>query len=423
LKALTRIHETSVGRQREIQLLGHFTLGNTIFSASQEWITDQKMFSSAKKYLEESAKSATSGADQLFTHTKGYISTVKVYENCSKCNAQVNVLGNYLTSQNQCRMCSKLFCNACIAKSSVNVPNHLLDITFQNKTAHAQPERQFLCLHRCTPRVINACMLAFRKEITCRFEDYVNAFLEEEKKQHFFFPIPSASPEDTAYRKALRMIHIAGVVAGMTGYAMTYNAVKYAYYSSELVNILTEGGILSILTPLLESLKECGIGISGPTALMRLYYLGCYHTLQSKIDTTSRSLLYTSDKTGVLYSECPLAVLQYVNSYLSAAQWMYLSSLPPPHQDNDWGSWYLSQIIRRQGWSLLMCINESTKIPDGSKCPAFALVTRCVGGDGEGSNSGEGRGECRCVFFLCSILCAAFCKTDGSHVGYLQRTP
>ncbi len=336
------------------------------------------MYLSAKKYLEESAKSATSGADQLIRHTSVIINTVKVYEKCHKCNAQVSALNNYLTSQNTCRMCCKIFCNSCIGKTAVNVPNHYLDITFQNKTAHAQPERQYLCLHRCTPRVINACMHAFRKEITSRFEEYVNSFLSDEQKQHFFFNIPEASPEDTAYRKALRMIHIAGVVAGMTGYAMTYNAVKYAYYSSELVNILTEGGILGILTPLLESLKECGIGITGPTAMMRLYYLGCYHTLQSKIDNSRRSALYESHLPGVIYSECPLAVLEYVNGYLSAAQWMYLSSLPPPHQDNDWGSWYLSQIIRRQGWSLLMCINDSTKIPDGSKCPAFALVTRCI---------------------------------------------
>jgi hypothetical protein len=334
------------------------------------------MFSSAKKYLEDSAKSATSGADQLLTHTRGIISTVKVYENCHKCNAQISMLGNYLTNQGTCRMCCKLYCNACIAKSSVTVPNHLLDISFQNKNTLSPPERQFLCLHKCTPRVVNLCMQEFRKEITARFESFVNAFVADELKQHFFFTIPKESPEDTAYRKALRMIHIAGVVAGMSGYAMTYNAVKYAYYSSELVNILTEGGILGILNPLMDSLKQCGID-PGPTALLRLYYLGCYHTLQSKMDTSRRAALYEAGTPGVLYSECPLPVLEYVNSYMSAAQWMYLSSLPPPHQDTDWGSWYLSQIIRRQGWSLLMCINDSSKLPDGSKCPAFALVTRC----------------------------------------------
>ena len=335
------------------------------------------MFSSAKKYLEDSAKSATSGADQLLTHTHKFIKTVKVYEKCYKCKAQISVLGNYLTSQNTCRMCCKLFCNDCIAKSSVNVPNYLLDITFQNKNTHTLPERQFLCIHQCTPRVIKICMHEFRKEITERFEDFVNRYMSDELQQQFFFNIPKGSPEDTAYRKALRMIHIAGMVAGFSGYALTYNAVKYAYYSSELVNILTEGNLLGILTPLNESLKQCGLQMTGPTAILRLYYLGCYHTLQSKIDISKRSLLYTSSKQGVLYTICPLIVLEYINSYLSAAQWMYLSCLPPPHQETDWGSWYLSQIIRRQGWTLLMCINESTKIPDGSKCPAFALVTRC----------------------------------------------
>jgi hypothetical protein len=305
------------------------------------------------------------------------------YEKCSKCNAQISVIGGYLLNQNTCRVCGHLFCDACIARSSVPVPNHLLDISFQTRNTLAQPERQFVCLHRCTPRVVNWCMHEFRKEITSKFEDNVNLFMSDELKQHFFFPIPKEAPEDTAYRKALRMIHIAGVVAGISGYAMTYNAVKYAYYSSELVNILTEGGILGILNPLLESLKDCGLTITGPTALLRLYYLGCYHTLQAKIDISRRSELYEAGKTGVLFPECPFPVLEYVNSYLSAAEWMYMSSLPPPHQDTDWGSWYLSQIIRRQGWSLLMCISDTTKIPDGSKCPAFALVTRSFHPPGE----------------------------------------
>lgn len=354
----------------------------------------EDMFSTAKKYLEESAKSASASADQLLTQTRDIMNNVKVHEKCHKCSAQISML-NLLTNQNTCRMCSRMFCNACIAKSSVDVPNHLLDISLQNKSGAAAPsERQYLCLHRCTPKVVNYCMTEFRRQITARFEDNVNIFMSEELRQHFFFPIPKESPEDTAYRKALRMIHIAGVVANISGFAMTYNAVKYAYYSSELVNILTEGGILGILNPLMESLKDCGLGITGPTALLRLYYLGCYHTLQAKVDTSRRGLLYEAEKPGVLFSECPLPVLEYVNSYLSAAQWMYMSSLPPPHQDGDWGAWYLSQIIRRQGWSVLMCINDSTKIPDGRKCPAFTLVTRCFRPPSEGATEGECRRTC-----------------------------
>ena len=50
-----------------------------------------------------------------------------------------------------------------------------------------------------------------------------------------------------------------------------------------------------------------------------------------------------------------------------------------------------------------MCINDSTKIPDGSKCPAFALVTRCIPATVCGGSSGEKSGACLllhdCVLF------------------------
>lgn len=210
-----------------------------------------------------------------------------------------------------------------------------------------------------------------------RAMDNLNTFLSDARKQHFLYDIPQDAPEDTTYRQALRMVHIVGVMADISGYSMTYKAVKYAYYSSELVNILTEGGMLGILNPLLDSMKQCGIELTGPSALLRLYYLGCYHTLRAKMNTVPKKLSYAANKPGVLFSECPQEVLNHVCAYLSPAQWMYHSSLPPPHEQNDWGSWYLSQLIRKKGWTVLMCMNETTRIPDGSKCPAFAVVARC----------------------------------------------
>jgi hypothetical protein len=45
--------------------------------------------------------------------------------------------------------------------------------------------------------------------------------------------------------------------------------------------------------------------------------------------------------------------------------------------ENDWSSWYLSKMIARQQYNLLLCINDTTKLPNSAKCPAFALLTRC----------------------------------------------
>eukprot|EP01034_Spumella_vulgaris_P032631 gene32631-40264_t len=183
------------------------------------------------------------------------------------------------------------------------------------------------------------------------------------------------SPEDTTYRKALRLSVIAETIADMSGYSMAYKAVKYAYYSHELVNLLIKGGLSVLLLPLMESLKE--YGITGPTAILRVYYLGCKHSLTHKINSNiPKSLAFITDSPGVLLPECPLKILQYISGFISPAQWLYVSCLPAPHNSNDWSSWYLSRIIRRQGWTVIMCINETTQLPNGVKCPAFALVTR-----------------------------------------------
>lgn len=96
----------------------------------------------------------------------------------------------------------------------------------------------------------------------------------------------------------------------MTGYSFTYKAIKYAYYSSELINILTEGGMMAVLAPLLEQLKL--FGVTGPTALVRLYYLGCDHTLGVKTDRSPRYREYLPHCSGVLLPHCPSEVLQYV---------------------------------------------------------------------------------------------------------------
>lgn len=112
----------------------------------------------------------------------------------------------------------------------------------------------------------------------------------------------------------------------MTGYSFTYKAIKYAYYSSELINILTEGGMMAVLAPLLEQLKL--FGVTGPTALVRLYYLGCDHTLRVKTDRSPRHREYLPHCSGVLLPDCPLEVLQYVKveEYLAVLSgWLQLS--------------------------------------------------------------------------------------------------
>eukprot|EP01035_Chromulina_nebulosa_P038833 gene38833-52454_t len=125
-------------------------------------------------------------------------------------------------------------------------------------------------------------------------------------------------------------------------------------------------------------------GITGPSALLRLYYLSCKHALQYKIDTSSyrrAALLQEGSGSGivdstVLSATCPIELLEYISEFITPAQWLYIATLPSPYDDSKWNSWYLSRLIQRQGWTLLMCVNEATRLPNEQKCPAFAVVVR-----------------------------------------------
>jgi hypothetical protein len=65
-----------------------------------------------------------------------------------------------------------------------------------------------------------------------------------------------------------------------------------------------------------------------------------------------------------------------VGKNLDAALWLYITKLPKPHTDGCWSSWYLEQLVKRQKWTLLGCIHDTTKLRNNRKCPAFAIVIR-----------------------------------------------
>ena len=139
-----------------------------------------------------------------------------------------------------------------------------------------------------------------------------------------------------------------------SGFSAAYKAVKFLYMSSVGYNILLQADMFSVAGPMLESLKM--YGITGPTALLRLYYLSCKHALQYKIDTSSyrRALLLQEGSGGgivdstVLSATCPIELLEYISEFITPAQWLYIATLPSPYDDSKWNSWYLSRLIQRQ---------------------------------------------------------------------------
>ena len=132
--------------------------------------------------------------------------------------------------------------------------------------------------------------------------------------------------------------------------------------------------------------------------LLRLYYVGCDHERIKKNNPSLELIDHHTGDPGVLFSTCPTNVFEYVGKYVGPAAWLYNSILPKPHEDSRWSGWYLSQIIVRDsvysrntsGWVLLACVNETTVLPDGTKCPGFSLAVRDYISGHESCNSGRG---------------------------------
>lgn len=326
---------------------------------------------------------------------------------CPSCSSALSIIESLIPT-NKCRVCGQLFCSKCIGKSSLPVPSDLLHSDFRPKqsvatvsTASAAASKeeasdskekivlvpddiQYVCKSTCNALVTRRVMEIFRDEINEKFESNFNDFIIHEHSWKEYFPFPSTAPEDTTYRQAIRAAQIAVFVADLTGFSLTLKAVKVMYFGSEIFNILIKGDILPMLSPLLESLKA--YGIDGPSALLRLYYLGCQHTLRAAQLAKQPKLRTVYDERqhpSVLCPHCPYGVMAYLARYVSAAEWLYHTQLPSPHNTMEWSSWYLTKLVRRQGWTVLMGIHETTKLPDGLKCPAFAVLTRVRGRQSE----------------------------------------
>lgn len=309
---------------------------------------------------------------------------------CSHCNAEISFMDNMLSAY-KCRICAQLFCSKCITKSTLPCPATLIHADFQSKgwpkldpKSHedtippsiSPDEKVYVCNNRCAVVLMDAVMENFRREISDTFSANFENYLADEPLDRCeeFYQFPETGPADTPYRQAVRAAQVASVVADWSGFSLTLKAVKLAFMGSELLNILVKGDVVSLLGPLMESLKS--YGIDGPSALLRLYYLGCSHTLR-RMNLPPVDNPYPIDDPGVLLESCPVRVLRYVTTFVSASEWLYLSTLPAPHDSLDYAAWHLSRMVRYEGWTLLMALHETAKLPDGRKCPAFAVLSRC----------------------------------------------
>jgi hypothetical protein len=146
-------------------------------------------------------------------------------------------------------------------------------------------DKQYVCHKRCLCKLTEKLMLNFRTNVVDKFSTNFTTFLasllhqQQPSSKHLsthFFPLPMGIVEDTSYRRAMRFAHIADAVADYTGFSFYIKAAKYMYMGSEIINVLIGSELYPVLYPLLENLKV--YNITGPTAVLCIYYLGCAHT-------------------------------------------------------------------------------------------------------------------------------------------------
>eukprot|EP01040_Poterioochromonas_malhamensis_P005389 gene5389-5781_t len=345
---------------------------------NQELLNSEKV-NSIPMYNDDDVPSGKSIPETVFADAKKKIDSI-LYAFCTTCNTQFNNLTNI---NHTCRICNQAFCSNCLEQSAFPIPSAILYNESnrgsmkkeQQEALNKSDKVQYLCKEKCLPFAIEYSMNLFQETMKEKLLKILFSYIESNYQYQEYFPRPISRTEDTALRQATRVAQIAEVVATLTGFSFPVKALKYAYFSTELVNALISADLFKALNPLLEKLKL--YGINDPSAILYLYYLGCKHTLEYKQNfLLNKDAAYSLTQTGVLMSECPVEAIEYVSRYISAAQFLYSSVLPPPHNDNDWSSWYLSKMISRQKWTLLMCVNEATKLPNGKKCPAFAIIAR-----------------------------------------------
>jgi hypothetical protein len=152
------------------------------------------------------------------------------------------------------------------------------------------------------------------------------------------------------------------------------NEIKFGMSAAALIgnkpfwNTLL-GNRISVLAPFLELLYQrpvFGI-IPNPRDIGDLFYYTCFLEMQHKL--SDFEVISTR-------STRPIAeVIDLLGEHVGFASWLYIADLKYPHNLDSWNSWYLSQIIQRNGYSLLLFVgDDNIKCPDGSKVPAFALA-------------------------------------------------
>lgn len=317
--------------------------------------------------------------NNIFEGAKKSVQAITTKQECAREDCKNN---KYIAELYKCGLCQLCFCNKCISSSKKPIPSSLLPTFAVSSNEQIVRVDDWLCQHVCEPITINYWMNNLKEEMSSKYHDLVMRVINNEIQQ-FFYSVPDAIG-DSAYRTALRIgksgvieaVEIAATLTGLQAAYIGIKALKYAFYSNELITLVIGAELVSILEPLASALYTLGVSDKGSTAILNLYYICCKYELDFNCNPDLESKGFDKNDDGVVESICPPELLDLLGEHLAPAMWLYASLLHAPHNTTDHSSWYLSRMAARQGWTVIACLNETTRLPNDTKCPGFALVTK-----------------------------------------------
>jgi len=285
------------------------------------------------------------------------------------------------SSYHECAVCGVMCCAMCERPVAADfVPSDML----ADPAASKGKSKLYICQGNCW----EVCGRIRAEDFRIANEEYVAdktaQFLEGGGSgtstgagSRDFYPKPSAAKADSSRDMAERGLMFTGLVADTLGFSQVGHAVKAAMYvvgGKTVFDLLMSPDVRNLIVPLMSQMKM--LKIDKPTDVITLYYLACKHGFVDKCDPGNESDGFKAGQTGVVATGAPLSILDWAGEYIGAANYLYSSVLNSPHEGNEWSEWYLSELVRNDGWKVLRCQNTAQRMPDGSLCPGFALLAR-----------------------------------------------
>lgn len=319
---------------------------------------------------------------------KALAALVNPETHCEKCHQSPNVASQYFNKSRwdpmrQCGVCgNKNRCGNCAKKSKFPIPDKIKIANF----LYDQDMHCYICQGEggATSECEKSLDHAFDAEFCLALRETIgiSKSIQLWKTSHGnFYPYwkkPSLTDNDTFWDKVKRGLHLVDQYSGYIPAGMIVSTgVKAvdAALSAPMKDQDYGAGIgeklVKIYLPFLRAMgsyfEDSEIfSNSMAVAVCNLYYYICKLELDRK-----RQDFHSSPQ---LDDRNVKEMITLFGDHWGMAQWPYAAKLSAPHDTSSWSLWYLSCLIKPNGWNLLAYLHDSISLPSGKQVPAFALA-------------------------------------------------